>query len=378
MTPTAAEKLLAMLEDGQTIETLSAGEIRDDLALLGIDPAPAIAFAHTLASGHDTPGGRLLGGIDAVEDAEDEIARIESASIEEVRAKIPGGSAATIAAEARRKAGADSNIVGIQRRRRSRVLVWGAPLAGIAASLLVVVVGYEVLTVNYVSAPASRELAQLHDAQPESAPMLERAAPEADALGDGVMAKRARRGTAAQPPTVALGNERREAPADDVVSLEAEDADKGFYRAAPEAAEQKSIAGAGRESPDTGDSTGGLLAEPGLPAQDKPAESFADDSGATPRVVAVLVVDEGLAPESIISQDFPAGRLADRLDEARQVAAGRDVVALIALETPAGRTDFVQVPLSPGMSQQLPPPTPIAGLLGMDATAYDFIALPVP
>lgn len=396
MTP--AERLLAMADDEAALETLPAGELQADLALLGIDPAPSIAFAKALASGRDTPGGRLLGGIGAAEDAEDEIARIEAADIDEVRAAIPGGSTAAIAAEARRKAGGASNVVGIQRRRRSRLLVWGAPITGIAASLLVVVVGYEVVTVNYpgvlqeaqyAAAPEavesesarSDELSQLRELRPE--PMLEPSAPEIDALSDSAGASspaRAgpeRRQAAAPPPAVALGNEYSPVPADDIESLESGDADDGFYRAAPKP-RKKSVDSAGQRSREIKQAPVGEPAESGRAEEGLLAKSFADKTGSSPSVVAVLVVDADRAPLSIQSKNLPAGRLADRLDEAWQAAAGRDVIALIALDTPIGQADFVQVPLSLGMAQQLPPPAPLAGLLGADAMAYDFIALPPP
>ena len=147
--PTPAERLLAMLEDEQAFETLPADDVRADLDAVGVDPAHCIAFARALAGGTDSPGGQLLGAIDLAEDAADEIARLESADIDAVRAQIPGASAAAIAAEARRRAGEDSNIVAIGPRRRSRILRWGGPAAGIAASvLLVVVVGVQFLDRN--------------------------------------------------------------------------------------------------------------------------------------------------------------------------------------------------------------------------------------
>lgn len=402
MTPSAAERLLAMLDDRQAIESLSADEVRDDLVLLGLDPAPAIAFAKALAAGHDTPGGRLLGGIGAAEDVEEEIARIESAGIDQVRAAMPAGTAAAIAAEARRKAGTDSNIVGMQRRRRSRMWVWGAPTAGIAASLLVVIVGYEVLTVNYDSAPRQRvqraasppageseaptaaRSPESSAAQPEPAPMFGMAVPEGVETEGEAIAKQTRRDAVTPPSEAAFDSEAREALADDMAPANAGAADEGYYRLVPESPERRlekktdedSTESAGQASSDSGRSTVGLPTAPPSAYQDELAGSAAVEAGPMPRVVAVLVVDERLAPESIQSQSLPPGRLADRLEDARQAAAGREVLALITLEGPDGPIDFVQVPLTSSLTQQLPPPSPIARLLGADAGAYDFIALP--
>ena len=71
------------------MEALPAGEVREELAALGVDPARSIAFAKSLARGGDSPGGRLMGALLAGEEEDDEIARIESADIEEVRAQGP-------------------------------------------------------------------------------------------------------------------------------------------------------------------------------------------------------------------------------------------------------------------------------------------------
>lgn len=142
MHPNPAERLLSMLEEAGAVEALPVAEVREELAVLGIDPARSIAFAKSLARDGDSPGGRLMGALLAGEEEDEEIARIESADIEDVRAHIPHAAAAAIAAEARRKAGIDDNLVGLdaKRRKRRRLIVWGGPLAGIAASFLIVVV----------------------------------------------------------------------------------------------------------------------------------------------------------------------------------------------------------------------------------------------
>ena len=142
MHPTPAERLLSILEEDSAMEALPANEVRAELTAFGVDPARSIAFAKSLAREGGSPGGRLMMALLAAEDEDEEIARIEAADIADVRGRIHHGAAAAIAAEARRKAGLDDNVIGLaeKRRKRRRLIVWGGPLAGIAASFLVVAI----------------------------------------------------------------------------------------------------------------------------------------------------------------------------------------------------------------------------------------------
>jgi len=142
MHPTPVERLLSILEEDGAMEALPANEVRVELTAFGVDPARSIAFAKSLAREGGSPGGRLMMALLAAEDEDEEVARIEAADIADVRGRIRHGAAAAIAAEARRKAGLDDNVIGLaeKRRKRRRLIVWGGPLAGIAASFLVVAI----------------------------------------------------------------------------------------------------------------------------------------------------------------------------------------------------------------------------------------------
>jgi len=390
--PTPAERLLAMLEDEQAFESLPAGEIRADLDAVGIDPARSIALARALAGGSGSPGGRLLGAIDLAEDAEDEIARLESADIEGVRAQISGGTAAAIAAEARRQAGGDSPVVAMRPRRRGRVLRWGGPLAGIAAGILLLfVVGAPYLgrelenafqdTSSYLSQAEGGAPAELAKDE-AAAPVARYAAPEADkkkqlapAQDGGAMADRLadQRDVPADAPAPALVP-----PAPAAGLLGRADAD---VVATESRAEEKPAL---QEAP-------ALLTEPNIEAEEfaaKPrsAEEAIDSKIVTNRarassagakqVAAMAVVDPSQVPLALQSQALPDAGLLARVDEARRLAGGRPVIALYRIAADDGQNDFAQVPLQRGYMQQQVAPGPLTDLLGPDAANYDFILLP--
>jgi len=373
--PTPAERLLALLEDEQTVETLPAGEVRAELAGLGVDPSRCVAFARALAGGAGSPGARLLGSIDMAEEEEDEIARLESADIGEVRARIPEGSAATIAAAARRQAGADSNVVAMK-PRRSRILRWGGPLAGIAASVLVAAV----LTLQYLN-PARQTVSSEVESY-ATAPQVESPAEpatradEADSLARDARPE-AQNQRRAAPPGAAADTERL--------------AKQEFRAAAPPAATP--------EAPASG-LLGNVTEEPALadrPADDLRARQPAAETegagavseqlaakpdtkgkpvGGIPAIAATVIVDPSQVSPAVQSQAVPQPDLAARIDEARRLAGNRPVIALYRIAGPAGRQDFAQVPLAPAMTQQMPAPTPLTQLLGPAAQDYDFLALP--
>ena len=93
-------------------------------------------------------------------------------------------------------------------------------------------------------------------------------------------------------------------------------------------------------------------------------------------IAAVLVVDPSQAPLQVQSPILPSGELADRVEEARRLAGDRPVIALYTIATGPARRDFAQVPLQTGLTQQMAAPSPLIGLLGVEASEYDFIALP--
>jgi len=399
MHPTPAERLLAMLEDEQAFESLPAEEIRADLDAVGLDPTRCVAFAKALAVGTESPGGQLLGAIDKAEDAEDEIARLESADIETVRAQFPEGTAAAVAAEARRQAGEESAVVAMKPRRR-RILRWGGPVAGIAASvLLLVVVGAQLLesqlqevfdtTSSYLAAANGGKPAAEYGKDEAAAPVARYAMPEAEEKPEAEKKKFA-------------PEQDSEAPADSLAKLESGPVEAPAFSPAPPApasgllgrsnegvAVQESRS---REQPRQ-QGAGALMtesvAEPeAFAAKPQPAEEAFDDKAdgdtaadrlrkaVAPSIAAMAVVDPSQVPLAVQSQALPDAGLLGRVDEARRLAAGRPVIALYRVATGAARQDFAQVPLQGGYAQQLAAPGPLTELLGPDAANYDFIALP--
>lgn len=418
--PTPAEKLLAMLEEDQAFETLPGGEVCEDLAAVGIDPSRAIAFARALASGAGTPGGQLLGAIDLAEDEDDEIARLERADIEDVRAQIPQGTAAAAAAAARRQAGGETTVVAMKPRRRS-MLVWGGPAAGIAA--LVTLFGF-VWLLDFQEKEMMPE-PQLVTDSIESAPQPE---PEA-ALGKPVPLaelkplepKQEEKALApSMPPAMDFGAGEALAPPGplaELESFESKQQEESFMRSTPPAMEPEADARRSRQmapaapmggaapqqslaKKDTADELADLRQE-SSPA-DAPAasaEGFAlereiagtattaqDQAGPDEGVLArnteplvlraMLIVDPMQIPLSVQSEGQQDSGLRGRVAEAQALAGERPVIALYRLQSGAAQMDFAQVPLEIGLTQQMAPPSPLTDLIGEDARNYDFIPLP--
>lgn len=466
MHPTPAERLLSMLEEDGAVEALPANEVRAELTAFGVDPARSIAFAKSLARDGGSPGGRLMGALLAAEEEDEEIARIESADIGEVRARVHHGAAAAIAAEAHRKAGIDDNVVALgdkRRKRRRSLVVWGGPLAGIAASVLIVffmgnaylssqrmnmeyniagnraeapdpempdpaLEGYtrpgpdgslsdELLALNAPPKPApaarakEKSFADSDAAAPadgmlalnEPAPPLAKKKSVAPAATEQSPRKQENFALAPEPePPLPLPSRKPKSESD-----EAADAPALFSSLDTDAADAKSDitgdvatndgrAGIASRAANTKD----MVETPDLPEIVTPraralAEETAEAEIATApsadlnsgvgllrnaeisEIAAVLVVDPSRAPLQIQSQILPPGGLKQRLAEARGLAGDRPVIALYTIATGPTRQDFAQVPLQPGLTQTMSAPAPLVGLLGVEATEYDFIALPL-
>jgi len=165
---TPARRLLALLEEERSLETRPGDEIRADLAVLGIDPDGPVRLARRLAERGPNPAATLLDAVIEDEAAEADIAAVESADIDQVRARLQTGTVATVTAEAQLRAGTQSNVVGIGRRRRSAVWAWTGSIVGMAACALIVVAVWW----------PSPDLAPL-----PAATVVERAAPESLAVG---------------------------------------------------------------------------------------------------------------------------------------------------------------------------------------------------
>lgn len=175
---TPARRLLALLAEESSLETRPRDGIDADLAALGIDSAGTIRLARRVAEQNPGPATALLGAMIEDESAEAEIAALESADIEDVRSRLQAGTVASVTAEAQRRAGKQSNVVGISRPRRGAVWAWTGSLVGMAACALIVVAVWwppsellsspEVLEA-VVSAPV---LAERRAASSDSAPLL--------------------------------------------------------------------------------------------------------------------------------------------------------------------------------------------------------------
>lgn len=338
--PTPAERLLAMLDDPGSIESLPAPEVRDDLAALGIDAGPATAFVKALVRSRGSPAVRLLGAIGDAEEADEQIARLEAAEINSVRELTPEGRTAALTGRARRLAGSESNVVGLASPRRGRrIFLWGGALGGIAASLLVAMV----MTREYLADTRS----SIESVQREVAGGALRSVPsepQADVMAE----------SAERRDRTLLKREAKPAPPAPLAALEPERfADESVVANKPAA---------------------------GLMGDDEGATATVERFRGQPTasVVAMLLVDPGQVPLHLQSQGLPAGRLAARLDEARRLAGDRSVIALFSVQDAAGLSDYAQIPLAPRMTQQQLPPPSLAQLLAPDAANYDFIPLPPP
>ena len=136
---TPARRLLALLEEERSLETRPAEEIHADLAALGVDPDGPIRLARRMAERGPDPAAALLDAVIEDEVAEADIAAVESADIDQIRARLQTGTVAAVTAEAQRRAGTQTNVVGIHRRRRGAVWAWTGSIVGMAACALIVV-----------------------------------------------------------------------------------------------------------------------------------------------------------------------------------------------------------------------------------------------
>ncbi len=165
---TPARRLLALLEEERSLETRPGDEVRADLAALGIDLDGPVRLARRMAERGPDPAATLLDAVIEDEAAEADIAAVEAADIDQIRARLQTGTVAAVTAEAQRRAGAQSNVVGIDRRRRGAVWAWTGSIVGMAACALIVVAVWWPSS-DPVPSPA--------------AVMVERFAPESPAVG---------------------------------------------------------------------------------------------------------------------------------------------------------------------------------------------------
>jgi hypothetical protein len=298
-----ARRLLAALVDEQALETEPIGEVRADLAALGIDPSRTIALSGRLAAGTASPAAALLHRIAESEEGDDELRQVERAAVADVREHLPAGATAAAIASAQRAAGRDSNVVGL-RRRRARRFLYG--MSGVAAALAASLVLYVGLSTQPVPYPPGQQAAErrvtLSDTEAEEGARFRRESDQA--IGDSAR-------SAAEPvPATPQLKSSEDVSGDRLQALNQPAASGAQTLSAPPSE------GAGL--------TAGLRDEAQVAADLR--RLAAED-----RIAAFLVVTPDLLPDELKQADYPSGDLPGRLDEARRVAAGRPVAALATL-----------------------------------------------
>jgi hypothetical protein len=363
-----ARRLLALLVDEQAIETEPIADVRVDLAALGLDPARAVAMARRLVAGVATPAVTLLGKIDAAEESDDEIHRLEQADIGAVRRNLAAGTTAAATANAQRAAGRQASVVGL-RRRRPRRLWYG--LGGVAAALAASVVFFVGLSTERLHDAARDEVSGLVSTTgpkatnetvsapapvtpPAEEPYGSVAGPRMGAL-PAESADSEAAGASQQPasetdnlqarmqPSATGGSTVTEqvasAPASPQQSVDAETATRA-----------KSEADAKKAAPIASQSLSSQLADAppqsaGTVAQGEAGQSnteelrgnalanqIAGPFGLNRPVTALLIVDSRFVPATVKQENYSTGDLRARLGDARRLAGGRPVAALVTLQ----------------------------------------------
>jgi hypothetical protein len=342
-------RLLARLIDEQALEAEPIAEVRADLAALGIDPTRTIALSRRLAANANSPAAALLRRISESEEEEDEIRRLEQTDIGAVRQDLPQGvMAAAALANAQRAAGRDSNVVGLRRRRSRRLLLGLSGGAAAVAASLVLYVGLSVQPRPYSSGPRSADLRSVAPTDSEADAVAEYRVPPLQSIGESTR-------DAAEP--IAAAPQQRWLEGDPIGSGQASDLATDRLRALQKSATVESELQLSRRRLDDAD-----LRQ--LAAQD--------------RIRAFLVVTPSLLPDELLQRHLPPGHLLGRLEDARQVAAGEPVAALVTLEAAGGRYDAAVIaPAIPGEAAALrreAVPAPASPAVG----DYRYRIIPLP
>jgi len=339
-----ARRLLALLVDEQAIETEPIADVRADLAALGLDSARAVAAARRLATAAASPAVALLGRLAEGEASDDEIRRLEQANIASIHRGLEGGATAAAIANAQRAAGRDSNVIGL-RRRRSHRLLYG--LCGVAAALaasLVLVVG--------MSGRSPFPMAKMKDtAAPAGIVSSQPVANETDSL-------QSRMQPAGNGPAQPAQQQAAALPASPPQSVDAETA----TRAKSEADEKLSQVTSQLQSQvaDAPSQTAGsvTLSTGGQPNAEELrggalANQIAGPFGLNRPITALLIVDAKLVPADLKQENYPTGDLGARLGDARRLAGGRPVAALVRLLLAGRPVDAVVIAGPPNESLML-------------------------
>lgn len=308
----AAGDLLARLIDKAELETAPLGEVRADLALLGIDPERAIRFSRRLAEETGSPAAGLLAKSVAAEDAERELAVLENADIGAVRSEL-AAAAPSAAGHAQRLA---SKIAQNAPQRRGSRRLWygiGGAITAIAASVLIVVnLSNKLEPLQMAYAPESELASTTRGAlqQPEAA--SKSAAPASSAPVAGA----ADTGTVPESNANAVSEgaaTRFEQQYDAVTGTAATE------RTREEAPEIEAIA-----ANDAAEGAGSFRAP------------IAESEFADLTVTAALILQPEQAPEPLRQSDLGVGELASRLPEVARLPFNQAVVALVTLERADG------------------------------------------
>jgi hypothetical protein len=313
-----ARRLLALLAEDDAIGTEPIADVHAELVALGCDPAPTIALTRRLAAGQGSPARRLLDDVARAEADEQDFARLEQADLATIKAQLPAANAAAMAARLRGRADDGGKVVELRRRRRA--YGWGG-LAAAASIMLVVAVSWRVLEVE--PTPMAGDDALFGIA------VTSRAEPAIGGMD------------AAQPVAAAP------APA------------------VPPELESAYQLGLSRQSAET-------LSDLRVGARLQEVRLSPDAV-----LAALMIVDPRLAPPTMRSRSYPEGDLATQLPQARKLAAGRAVVALVRLQDATTAQDLVVMarPAEEAEKSEAAIPASLRALLG-DTQAFVMIPLP--
>lgn len=299
-------RLAAGLDDALSIEERPIDEVRAELALLGIDPGPSIRLAEKLAAAKaDDPATRLLGRLEDAEAIDAEIAALEHADIDEVRASLPPDLAA---ATGTNETDMEPTAKVVRWQRRRAMLGWGGSLAGIAASvLLFIAVRPDRLE------EATPPVSSVEQRQPEIA-----AADLAETAVEKMLPRSEMAASADRSPADSTVGGREQASADDARVETVPHGVRALDKAPPalSLADEAVSSAAPRSA-----ATARLELQP----------EMATDERALGGLTGVLVVEPGRASPALVAlaRAQPGERLAARIDDARSHLPGRRIVALV-------------------------------------------------
>ena len=385
-----ARRLLAELVDEPALETEPIAEVRADLAVLGLDPARAVALARRLAGGAASPAVALLGRIAEAEDDDDEIAWLEHAGADSVRRRVGEGVAAAAIANAQRAAGGGQSNVAALRRRRPRRLLYG--LGGLAVALAASVVFYVGLSPQQVYRGTRDETSALQTATGFAPATNETGAAPAPATPPPAEPYGSADGSNAQQLDTQSADSGATNPSQPVASLsdslqarmqpagngpgdvaeQAEAAPAAPQRAADAEAKAKALLKAEADEKQAADTR---LGQPQSQPADEPATSatagateeantgylrggmqsnqIAPPFGINRPIVALLIVNPKLVPAGLRQESYPTGNLPARLDEARRLAGNSSIAALVTVQLADRPADAIVIAASPERERAL-------------------------